>query len=183
MSWVISQTISARIVFHNETDRMLKAYWRRRVTHRSGSMWDLTWVNVCWGVRLWEEAGYMCTSGNRGCQWASRCVLKDITEDALTISAGGLFQNGTARMVKAYWRLRVQHLCWWNSRSCWRGASYGTCRSSFINIRASFCTFTNASASRERMGLDAWIAYSSLEGSHLFVTTEIQHPSSPHCIQ
>ncbi len=56
----------------------------------------------------------MGTSGNRDCQWASRSVLKDFTEDALTISAGNLFQNGTVRIMKANWRRRVQHLCWWN---------------------------------------------------------------------
>ncbi len=38
----------------------------------------------------------MGTSGNRACQWASRSALKDFTEDALTISAGSLFQNCTA---------------------------------------------------------------------------------------
>ncbi len=46
----------------------------------------------------------MGTSGNRDCQRASRSTLKDFTEDALSISAGSLFQNGTARMVKANWR-------------------------------------------------------------------------------
>ncbi len=40
----------------------------------------------------------MGTSGNRDCQRASRSALKDFTDDALTISAGSLFQNGTARM-------------------------------------------------------------------------------------
>ncbi len=44
----------------------------------------------------------MGTSENRDCQWVSRSVLKDFTEDALTISAGSLFQNGTARIVKAH---------------------------------------------------------------------------------
>ncbi len=43
----------------------------------------------------------MGTSGNRDCQRASRSALKDFTYDALTISAGSLFRNGTARMVKA----------------------------------------------------------------------------------
>ncbi len=56
----------------------------------------------------------MCTLGNRDCQWASRSGLKDFTEDALTISAGNLIQNGAARIVKANWRRRVQHRCWWN---------------------------------------------------------------------
>ncbi len=37
----------------------------------------------------------MGTSGNRDCQRASRSALKDFTDDALTISAGSLFQNGT----------------------------------------------------------------------------------------
>ncbi len=45
----------------------------------------------------------MGTSGNRDCQWAPRSVLKDFTEEALTISAGSSFQNGAARIVKANW--------------------------------------------------------------------------------
>ncbi len=56
----------------------------------------------------------MGTSGNRDCQRASRSALKDFTDDALTISAGSLFQNGTARKVKANWRKDVQRLGWWN---------------------------------------------------------------------
>ncbi len=40
----------------------------------------------------------------------------------------------------------------YNRRSCLRAASYGTCRSPFTNFRASFCTFSSASASRHRMG-------------------------------
>ncbi len=43
----------------------------------------------------------MGASGNRDCQRASRSALKDFTDDALTISAGSLFQNGTARMAEA----------------------------------------------------------------------------------
>ncbi len=139
----------------------------------------------------------MGTSGNRNCHRASRSVLKDFTEDALTISTGNLFQNGTAWMVEANWRRRVQHRCCWNlnawprgpwrvgktkvdamensrrpwvilnmairsprirqcvrenKRSCMRAASYGTWRSPFTNFKASFCTFSSASASRHRMG-------------------------------
>ncbi len=56
----------------------------------------------------------MGTLGNRDCQLASRSVLKDFTDEALTISACSLFQNGAARMLKAYWRRQVQHLWWWN---------------------------------------------------------------------
>ncbi len=44
----------------------------------------------------------MGTSGNRNYQWASRSILKDFTEDALTISAGSLFQN-----QRPEWRRRV----------------------------------------------------------------------------
>ncbi len=66
----------------------------------------------------------MESSGNRDCQQASRSALKDFTEDALTPSAGNLFQYGTARMAKANLRCRVQHHCWWNfnawPRSPWR---------------------------------------------------------------
>ncbi len=54
----------------------------------------------------------MGASGNSDYQWTSGSVLKDFIEDALTTSAGSLFRNGTARMVKANWRGRVQHLCW-----------------------------------------------------------------------
>ncbi len=39
----------------------------------------------------------MGTSRNRDCQLKSRSVLKDFTDDALTISAGSLFQSGAAR--------------------------------------------------------------------------------------
>ncbi len=46
--------------------------------------------------------------GNQGLPAASRSALKDFTEDALTIAAGSLFKNWTARMVKANWRRRVQ---------------------------------------------------------------------------
>ncbi len=56
----------------------------------------------------------MGTSGNSDCQWASGGAVKDFTEDALAISAGNLFQNGTARTVKAKCRRCVQHRCWWN---------------------------------------------------------------------
>ncbi len=66
----------------------------------------------------------MGTSGDSDCQRASRSDLKDFTEDALTISAGNLFQNGTARMVKANWRRRVQHRCWWNLNA-WPCSPFG----------------------------------------------------------
>ncbi len=59
------------------------------------------WGRMCRGNGLWEELGYMCTSGNRDCQLASRSVSNGFTEDALTISAGSLFQNGTAESVLA----------------------------------------------------------------------------------
>ncbi len=52
--------------------------------------------------------------GNRDCQWASRSVLKDFTEDVLTMSDGSLSQNKTAQMVKSNWRRRAKHFCWWN---------------------------------------------------------------------
>ncbi len=55
-----------------------------------------TWVNVCRGNGLWKRVGYMGTSGNRDCPWAFMSVLKDFTDDVLTISAGSLFQNGTS---------------------------------------------------------------------------------------
>ncbi len=36
----------------------------------------------------------MGSSGNRDCQWASRGVLKDFTEHALTISVGRFYRRG-----------------------------------------------------------------------------------------
>ncbi len=60
------------------------------------------WVNMCRGNGLWQEVDYMDTLGNRDCQLASRSVMQDFTEDALTTLAGSLVQNGTARMLKAY---------------------------------------------------------------------------------
>ncbi len=48
-----------------------------------------------------EEVGYMGTSGNRDGQLASKSILKDFTDDTLTISAGSLFQNGAAQIVTA----------------------------------------------------------------------------------
>ncbi len=50
----------------------------------------------------------------QGLPMGMKDVLKDFTEDALTISAGSLFKNEAARMTNANWRRRVQHLCWWN---------------------------------------------------------------------
>ncbi len=46
--------------------------------------------------------GYNCTSGNGNSQLASRSALNDSTEDVLTITVDSLFQNGAARMLKAY---------------------------------------------------------------------------------
>ncbi len=42
---------------------------------------------VCRGNGLWEEVGYMGTSGNRDSQLASRNVLNDFTVNALAIAA------------------------------------------------------------------------------------------------
>ncbi len=53
----------------------------------------------------------MGTSGNSDCQWVFKSAWKDFTDDALTISAGNLFPNGTARIVKVNWRRREQHRC------------------------------------------------------------------------
>ncbi len=38
-----------------------------------------------------EEMGSMGTSGDRDCQWVTRSVLEDFTENALTNAAGSLF--------------------------------------------------------------------------------------------
>ncbi len=56
--------------------------------------------------REWVEGGggYMGATGNRDSQLVSRNVLNDFTDDTLAISAGSIFQNGTPRMLAAYWR-------------------------------------------------------------------------------
>ncbi len=66
---------------------------------------------MCRGDGLWEEVGYMGTSGNMDSHLASGSVLNDFTDDALATSAGSLFQSGAALMVNAFWRQRVQHIC------------------------------------------------------------------------
>ncbi len=43
----------------------------------------------------------MSTSGIWDCQWTPRSILKDFTEDGLTIPVGSLFKNGTALMATA----------------------------------------------------------------------------------
>ncbi len=139
---------------------------------------------------MWKgSCGCEILSGVMGWIKDSQITSNDFTDDTPTISAGSLFQNGTDRMLNAYWRRRVKHLwvegtyrrgrVWnwtpwvilnmyirsprmrrWvrdNSRICWRAASYKTCWSPFTNYAASFCTFSNASASRIRMRWDAWI--------------------------
>ncbi len=53
----------------------------------------------------------MGTSGNRDCQWASRSALKDSAEDALAISAGSLFRNGTARIGDGAYSIAVGGTC------------------------------------------------------------------------
>ncbi len=65
-------------------------------------------VSFCVGrcvLREWVvgEGGLDGYLGEQDCRRASRSALKDFTDDALTISAGSLFQNRTARMVKANW--------------------------------------------------------------------------------
>ncbi len=47
----------------------------------------------------------MDTSGNSDSQLASGGVFNNFTGGALSISACSLFQNGTARMLNAYWQL------------------------------------------------------------------------------
>ncbi len=63
---------------------------------------------------LWEKVGNMGTSGNKEYQFTARSVMNDFTVDVVTTPAGILFQNGSAQTLKAYWRRRIQHLCWWN---------------------------------------------------------------------
>ncbi len=46
----------------------------------------------------------MGASGNRDSQLASRNALNGLTDDALIISAGSIFQTESARMLAAYGR-------------------------------------------------------------------------------
>ncbi len=54
---------------------------------------------MCRGNSLWEGVGYTNFSGNKDREFASKSALKDFTVDELTIAAGSLFQNGTARAL------------------------------------------------------------------------------------
>ncbi len=52
--------------------------------------------------------------GHRDCRLVSRSELKDFTDKPLTISAGSLFENWSARLLYEYWRRWIHHLCWGN---------------------------------------------------------------------
>ncbi len=67
------------------------------------------------------KVGYIGAAGNRDKQLTSRCSLNDFTGDALTNSAGILFQWEPTRMLKVYWRRRIKYLCWWNVETRPRG--------------------------------------------------------------
>ncbi len=110
------------------------------------------WVNARRGNELWEEVGHMDTSGNRACQLASRGILKDFTDDVLTISAGSLFQNGTPRMLKAYWRQRVQHICW-NIEICMYLWLWDVSLDPGVSPVTYNCTFDYLKARRHSIGL------------------------------
>ncbi len=66
-------------------------------------IWPSKWGQMCRGNELWEVVGYLDISRNRNRQLASRRIIKDFTVDTLTISAGGLFQKGTALTLNACW--------------------------------------------------------------------------------
>ncbi len=51
-------------------------------------VWVFKWGHVSRGNRLWKEVGNINSSGNRNDQLASRTVLKDFHDHALTISTG-----------------------------------------------------------------------------------------------
>ncbi len=59
-------------------------------------------------LREWvvEGGGLYGYFGEQGLPAGIQECLERFQDDALTISAGSLFQNGTARMVKANWRRR-----------------------------------------------------------------------------
>ncbi len=67
------------------------------------------WINVCRGNGLLGEVSYLGTLGNKDWQLVPRSVLKDFSDDAFPTSVSNLFLNGTTRMLKPYWRWRVQH--------------------------------------------------------------------------
>ncbi len=65
----------------------------------------------------------MGTSGNRDCQWASRSVLKDFTEDALTFSAGSSVELSN-HIIFIDLRSSKVH----NKRPCGVTGVYGNCQ-------------------------------------------------------
>ncbi len=56
-------------------------------------VWVSKWENTCRGNGLYEEMGATGTSENMDRHLASRSVLKDFIDDALTISAGTFIPN------------------------------------------------------------------------------------------
>ncbi len=59
--------------------------------------------------------GYFREQGlSIGVQTCLERFHRQCIDNALTTLAGSLFQNGTARMLKVYWRWWVKHVCWWN---------------------------------------------------------------------
>ncbi len=50
---------------------------------------------------MWEEVDYIGILGYRDYQFASRSVLKDFTDDVLTISVGSLYKNAESVLVTA----------------------------------------------------------------------------------
>ncbi len=62
---------------------------------------------MCAEVMGWgQQVVYLGATVNRDRQVEPTSVLKDFSDDALTISAGDLYQTETARTLKA--------CCWWN---------------------------------------------------------------------
>ncbi len=55
-------------------------------------------VSMCAERMGYGGVGYMGNSRKRDCQWVSRNVFEDFTEDF-----GSLFRTGTALMLKAHW--------------------------------------------------------------------------------
>ncbi len=53
-------------------------------------------------------------------------------------------------------------------RSCWRAASFATCRRPFMSFSVSFCTFSDVVASQDRMDCDSWIAYSKFASIKIY---------------
>ncbi len=126
--------------------------WAIWVLQRTGAAsWRL---EVSWMISLTVSTRDSFQNGTTRMQktWLNISVGKSYRPQHAALFALNLFhgesQETTGYLKHGYLITMDSSVCW----SCWRADSYRTCLSPFTNFRASFGTFSNASASRDKMG-------------------------------